>query len=306
MELLGKMMNNCIQGTIDLLALRSLVKQEVKADVTVVVLRNNNPMKFFPDSQTVLTQMLRKKMPGFMEPLEAIDDANRDLQGHQKGVVARHQGQHGQGDPPPAPRAHRIGPQDQCAAFGHPVPAQSCAVGSVPPAAPLRRGRIARPVQDPVRPRFPRGLREGSKTASWDTTMVDQVPVDLSWTRINEIGKRPTNQDTVGEAFADPLACFVVADGARRPRRRRDRFQGRGRLGPDPFPPESGVRLGSAARLCRQRQQRRRQAQEARAAPGRHEHHGCRPADRPRAARPCGPTWATPAFTCSATPVCTR
>ncbi|SHG59693.1 type VI secretion system-associated FHA domain protein TagH [Massilia sp. CF038] len=88
MELLGKMMNNCIQGTIDLLALRSLVKQEVKADVTVVVLRNNNPMKFFPDSQTVLTQMLRKKMPGFMEPLEALDDAHRDLRGHQNGVVA--------------------------------------------------------------------------------------------------------------------------------------------------------------------------------------------------------------------------
>jgi len=44
--------------------------------------------------------------------------------------------------------------------------------------------------------------------------MVDQVPVDLSWTRINEIGKRPSNQDTVGEAFQDPLACFVVADGA--------------------------------------------------------------------------------------------
>lgn len=88
MELLGKMMNKTIQGTIDLLALRSLVKQEVKADVTVVVLRNNNPMKFFPDSQTVLTQMLRKKMPGFMEPLEAIDDAHRDLRAHQKGVVA--------------------------------------------------------------------------------------------------------------------------------------------------------------------------------------------------------------------------
>lgn len=45
-------------------------------------------------------------------------------------------------------------------------------------------------------------------------TMVDQVPIDLSWTRINEIGKRPSNQDTVGEAFHDPLACFVVADGA--------------------------------------------------------------------------------------------
>jgi type VI secretion system FHA domain protein len=87
MELMGKMMNSCLQGTIDLLALRSLVKQEVNADVTVVVMRNNNPLKFFPDSQTVLTQMLRKKMPGFMEPLEAIDDAFRDLRGHQKGVV---------------------------------------------------------------------------------------------------------------------------------------------------------------------------------------------------------------------------
>ena len=87
MELIGKLMSHCVQGTIDLLAMRSLVKQEVKADVTMVVMRNNNPLKFFPDSQTVLTQMLRKKMPGFMEPLESMDDAYRDLRGHQKGVV---------------------------------------------------------------------------------------------------------------------------------------------------------------------------------------------------------------------------
>lgn len=88
MELLGKIMAGTVQGMIDLLAMRSLVKQEAKADVTVVVLRNNNPLKFFPDSQTVLTQMLRKKMPGFMEPLESIDDAIGDLRRHQKGVVA--------------------------------------------------------------------------------------------------------------------------------------------------------------------------------------------------------------------------
>lgn len=88
MELLGKLLAGTLQGMIDLLALRSLVKQEVKADVTAVVLRNNNPLKFFPDSQTVMTQMLRKKMPGFMEPIESIDDAIGDLCGHQKGVVA--------------------------------------------------------------------------------------------------------------------------------------------------------------------------------------------------------------------------
>ena len=88
MELLGKLLTNALQGTIGLLALRSLFKQEANADVTMVVVRNNNPLKFFPDSQTVLTQMLRKKMPGFMEPLESVDDAWHDLRGHQMGVVA--------------------------------------------------------------------------------------------------------------------------------------------------------------------------------------------------------------------------
>jgi predicted component of type VI protein secretion system len=88
MELVGRLLATTLQGAIDLLELRSLVKQEVKADVTMVVLRNNNPLKFFPDSQTVLTQMMRKKMPGFMEPLEAVEDAFHDLRGHQMGVVA--------------------------------------------------------------------------------------------------------------------------------------------------------------------------------------------------------------------------
>ena len=88
MEMLGKLLAASLQGTIDLLALRSLVKQEVHADVTTVLVRNNNPLKFFADSQTVLTQMLRKKMPGFMEPLEALDDAHGDLHAHQHGMTA--------------------------------------------------------------------------------------------------------------------------------------------------------------------------------------------------------------------------
>lgn len=88
MELLGKLLATSLQGTIELNALRTLVKREVKAEMTMVVLRNNNPLKFFPDSQTVLTQMLRKKMPGFMGPLEAIEDAYEDLRAHQIGVVA--------------------------------------------------------------------------------------------------------------------------------------------------------------------------------------------------------------------------
>ncbi|QJQ04593.1 type VI secretion system-associated FHA domain protein TagH [Undibacterium piscinae] len=88
METMGKLVATSVQGTMDLIAQRALVKREVNADVTLVVLRKNNPLKFFPDSQTVLTQMLRKKMPGFMTPDEAMDDAFQDLRAHQLAVVA--------------------------------------------------------------------------------------------------------------------------------------------------------------------------------------------------------------------------
>ncbi len=88
METIGQLLAGSIQGTMDLLAQRALVKREVKAEVTMVVVRKNNPLKFFPENQTVLTQMLRKKMPGFMAPAEAIADAYLDLRAHQFGVVA--------------------------------------------------------------------------------------------------------------------------------------------------------------------------------------------------------------------------
>jgi type VI secretion system FHA domain protein len=88
METLGKLVATSVKGTMDLISQRALVKREVNAELTMVVLRKNNPLKFFPDSQTVLTQMLRKKMPGFMTPVEAMDDAFLDLRAHQLAVVA--------------------------------------------------------------------------------------------------------------------------------------------------------------------------------------------------------------------------
>jgi FHA domain-containing protein len=88
METLGKLFATSVKGTMDLIAQRALVKREVNAELTMVVLRKNNPLKFFPDSQTVLTQMLRKKMPGFMTPPEAMEDAFIDLRAHQLAFVA--------------------------------------------------------------------------------------------------------------------------------------------------------------------------------------------------------------------------
>jgi FHA domain-containing protein len=88
MEMIGKLLATTIQGTFELVTSRALIKREVKADMTMVVVRNNNPLKFLPDGQTVLIQMLRKKMPGFMAPVEAMEDAYDDLHAHQNGLVA--------------------------------------------------------------------------------------------------------------------------------------------------------------------------------------------------------------------------
>ena len=92
MESIGKLLAATIDGTFNLVETRALSKREANADVTMVVVRNNNPLKFLPDSQAVLMQMLRKKMPGFMGPVEAVQDAFADLNAHQKGSAA---GMHG-------------------------------------------------------------------------------------------------------------------------------------------------------------------------------------------------------------------
>ncbi len=92
MEMLGKLVGTSISGAHSLLLNRAELKRNIHADATVVVVRNNNPLKFLPDSQAAKTQMLRKKMPGFMGPVEALEDAFVDLSAHQKCVKAGMEG----------------------------------------------------------------------------------------------------------------------------------------------------------------------------------------------------------------------
>lgn len=88
MRNIGQILASATQGTVELIASRALVKREVKADVTMIVVNHNNPLKFLPDGQTALMQMFGRKVPGFMEPVEAMHDAYQDLRAHQVGVVA--------------------------------------------------------------------------------------------------------------------------------------------------------------------------------------------------------------------------
>jgi len=87
-RLAGELLNGLIGGTMALLASRTIVKREVKADVTQVLERENNPLKLLPDATTVVRQMLGPPFPGFMAPLRALDDSFADLQAHQIGMLA--------------------------------------------------------------------------------------------------------------------------------------------------------------------------------------------------------------------------
>lgn len=86
---IGELLKVSTQGTIDLLRARSTLKREMKSEVTMIAARDNNPLKFSPDAQAALAQLLSThSVRGFMDPVPALRDAYDDLLAHQVGFVA--------------------------------------------------------------------------------------------------------------------------------------------------------------------------------------------------------------------------
>lgn len=88
MRTTGRMLSLFSQGTVALLSSRSILKRGVKAEMTMILNEANNPFKILPSGKTVLMQMYQSKMPGFMQPEQAVRDALVDLQAHQLGMIA--------------------------------------------------------------------------------------------------------------------------------------------------------------------------------------------------------------------------
>lgn len=88
MHTIGQLLRASTQGTLDLLLARALIKREVQASVTMIVARDNNPLKFSPSVEVALAHLLAPRGQGFMPPVAAIKDACDDLRAHQFGVMA--------------------------------------------------------------------------------------------------------------------------------------------------------------------------------------------------------------------------
>lgn len=84
----GQLLALFANGTVELLSSRNILKREVKADMTMLLDRENNPLKLLPDGGAVLKQMLGLPFPGFMSPQSAVSDAFQDLHAHQIGMVS--------------------------------------------------------------------------------------------------------------------------------------------------------------------------------------------------------------------------
>jgi FHA domain-containing protein/type VI secretion system protein len=88
MHQLGQLLHEATRGLLDLLAARASTKREVRADMTVIVAADNNPLKFAPNMEAALTHLLVPRGRGFMPPPRAVADAYDDLRNHQLGFMA--------------------------------------------------------------------------------------------------------------------------------------------------------------------------------------------------------------------------
>lgn len=87
-ELAGSMLREATSGTMGVLMGRALTKRESRLDMTMISAQANNPLKFFPDADSALAQMLGGVMPGYMPAQRAFGNAFDDLKAHELAIMA--------------------------------------------------------------------------------------------------------------------------------------------------------------------------------------------------------------------------
>ncbi|RAR57591.1 FHA domain protein [Paraburkholderia unamae] len=86
-RLAGMMLRESLRGTMSVLRARSMTKREARLGTTVIVERDNNPLKFFPDVDSALAQMLTGRTSGYLPPDEAVARAFVDIESHELAVL---------------------------------------------------------------------------------------------------------------------------------------------------------------------------------------------------------------------------
>jgi type VI secretion system FHA domain protein len=88
MESLGTLVYHATAGAMELVAARQITKREMRSDVTMIVPKGNNPLKFLPTPEAAIIQMLGPNLPGFISTARAMEEVFEDLRAHEVGVIA--------------------------------------------------------------------------------------------------------------------------------------------------------------------------------------------------------------------------
>ena len=87
----GAIVRAAVEGAMALLAARATAKKELRAeDRTMVASRDNNPLKLMSDPQEAMGFLLdtKERADGFLNPVQAVNDAFADLRVHEVALFA--------------------------------------------------------------------------------------------------------------------------------------------------------------------------------------------------------------------------
>jgi predicted component of type VI protein secretion system len=86
--ILGQIVRLVAQGMIDVLGARAQFRSQFHLPLTRVRASQNNPLKFAPTAEEALTAMFHTRVRGYMQPVEAFDDAFDDIRFHLLATLA--------------------------------------------------------------------------------------------------------------------------------------------------------------------------------------------------------------------------
>jgi type VI secretion system FHA domain protein len=87
-ENFGQILRVVVTGVMDILQARQQTKDEFGMPMTVFKRADNNPLKFSANVEDALHNLLVKRNPAYLGPVDAFQDAFDDLRSHQMAVLA--------------------------------------------------------------------------------------------------------------------------------------------------------------------------------------------------------------------------
>jgi type VI secretion system FHA domain protein len=87
MRELGQVFRIVVQGVMEVLHARAVIKAQFRLPFTQVQTKENNPLKLSPNVESALHTLLVERNPGYLAVVPAFDEAFADIRNHQMALL---------------------------------------------------------------------------------------------------------------------------------------------------------------------------------------------------------------------------